>query len=74
MWTWKFIVDLGLEHFWENENFGTRKDFEVVVRATIKANEEKFWQARLLTKPKLRLYSKLKTRLSLENYLHEMSR
>jgi hypothetical protein len=51
--------------------FGSRNDWDIVIRATISEKEEKFWQARLELKPKLRLYRKIKTKLCIENYLHE---
>lgn len=73
-WTWKFLKELGLEHIWESENFGSRNDWEVVIRATIKEKEEKFWLARLQEKPKLRLYRQIKTKLRMEDYLNEMNR
>ena len=72
--TWKFLTDLGLEHVWESETFGSRKDWDVVLRATIKEKEEKFWQARVQSKSKLRLYKLLKTKLCLESYLNDLSR
>ena len=70
--TWKFLKDLGLEHVWESETFGSRKDWDVVL--SYKDKEEKFWQARVQTKPKLRLKKLLKTKLCLESYLNNLSR
>jgi len=72
--TWRSLVDLGLEHVWESQNFGSRKDWEGVVKATIQDKEEKFWLHEMTKKPKLRLYRTLKANLCRENFLMEMKR
>ena len=51
--TWRSLVDLGLEHVWESQNFGSYKDWEVVVRATIQDKEEQWWRRDMNKKPKL---------------------
>eukprot|EP00456_Euglypha_rotunda_P058415 TRINITY_DN4852_c0_g5_i3.p1 TRINITY_DN4852_c0_g5~~TRINITY_DN4852_c0_g5_i3.p1 ORF type:complete len:347 (+),score=-26.07 TRINITY_DN4852_c0_g5_i3:97-1041(+) len=73
-WTWKFLCDLGLEHVWNSESFGSRNDWDTVVRLTIQEKEEKIWRDSIKKKPKLRKYRTLKDRLEIESYLHDLRR
>jgi len=72
--TWRALKDLGLEHMWESQNFGSCKDWEVVVKNTIQAKEEMIWRVEMSKKPKLRLYRIIKNNLCRESFLLEMKR
>jgi hypothetical protein len=73
-WTWKFLKNLNLEHIWESENFGEPKSFQRLVRSAIRIQEEREWREQMKCKPKLDLYRKIKSSLSIEEYILELSR
>ena len=73
-WTWQALKQLHLEHIWESENFERGRNFDNLVRKLIKRKDEDEWREEMKKKRKLRLYSRIKTRLQLEDYVVELDR
>jgi len=73
-WTWQALKQLHLEHIWESENFEIGRNFDNLVRKLIKRKDEDEWREEMNKKRKLRLYSRIKTRLQLEDYVVELDR
>ena len=78
-WTWHYLQQLHLDHFWESENLeelgvGMGKNFDKLVKEALKKKEEEEWRERMDRKDKLRTYRRLKKDLVLENYLIELDR
>lgn len=64
------LEQLGLGHVWQSEDIGVSKVVWMSqVKKAIQDREQKEWQLEIQHKPKLRLYSKLKTKLEFELYL-----
>ena len=63
-----------MEHIWESENFEIGRNFDNLVRKLIKRKDEDEWREEMNKKRKLRLYSRIKTRLQLEDYVVELDR
>jgi hypothetical protein len=77
-WTWKYLKDLHLEHFWESEQISEseskKSNFSKLVKDLLNRKEQSEWRERIEKKPKLRLYNKLKDRLVVEDYVLELDR
>jgi hypothetical protein len=69
-YTRKLLVELGLEGEWNREEVGTRQQWGEKITTAIAKREEKLWREEVVSKPKLRTYLLLKTKLSFEPYLN----
>ena len=63
------LISLNLGHVWETELVGREQDFKRLVKASLRAREERDWLEQMTKKPKLRLYRTLKFELAREEYL-----
>src|SRR4051812_9515672 len=63
------LISLNLGHVWETDLVGQEQDFRRLVKASLRAREERDWLDQMTKKPKLRLYRTLKLELAREEYL-----
>ena len=68
------MKDLHLEEVWGSEKLPVGKNFDSLVKKSVRKKEESEWRVNMNKKSKLRLYRQLKNRLVLEDYVVELDR
>ena len=63
------LQELKLEQYWMSEDIGELSSWRALIKSRIGAHESRAWRERLLEKPKLRLYRRVKSDLAFEQYL-----
>ena len=68
----ELLVGLNLEHFWISEEIGKMSNFISLIKQRIRQREWIVWLHEVAEKPKLRLYSFIKSNFGFEEYLFDM--
>ena len=66
------LQELKLEQYWLSEDIGELSSWRALIKSRIGAHESRAWRERLLEKPKLRLYRRVKSDLAFEEYLSDI--